>query len=88
MDSLYERLIGILHNRFPDVLVDGLEVIESTGRITGWIASTAFDELDDGERQDLLWGALEQDLSKQDLAHLGPIVALAPVETDFGLAHD
>jgi hypothetical protein len=87
MGPLHSKVLSSLRAQFPD-LVDGLETIESTGRVTGWVGSGRFDGLDDRERQSLLWSVLEKSLDQNELSRLGPIVALASVEMQLDVTLD
>ncbi len=87
MASLHEKVIGTLTKRFPD-LVDGLETVTSTGRVTGWVATAAFDDLDDRPRQDLLSEVLRDGLDHAELNNVGPIVALTPLEAEIDVTDD
>jgi hypothetical protein len=87
MGSLHEKVINALKIHFTDIL-DGLETIKSTGRVTGWVAAKAFDGLDDRDRQVLLWGVLEAALEPEELNDLGPIVTLSPVEAEIDVSGD
>ena len=87
MESLHEKVIGTLKVQFPDI-VDGLETVKSTGRVTGWVASNEFDDLDDRDRQNLLWGVLKEKLTDTELNDLGPIVTLTPAEMEIDVTKD
>lgn len=85
MGKIHEKVKGILEQSFDDLL-DCLE--ERGGRVSGYVASKAFDELDDAERQKRLWRALEQGLSPDELLHVGPIATLGTEESAFPFADD
>ena len=87
MGQLQEKVIRVLKKRFHDV-IDGLETVDSTDRVTGWVASSEFDTLDDPQRQDLVWKLLGQDLTPGELNKLGPIVTLTPAEAEIDLRLD
>jgi len=70
----------ILEQEFDDLL-DCLE--ERGGRVTGYVASIAFDKLDDKARQDRLWATLKKGLSADELLHVGPIATLGQQESAF-----
>ncbi len=88
MGQLHTKVISALKDRFADI-VDGLETVNSTDRVTGWIASRGFNGLEDSQRQDLLWELLEHSLTSEELSRVGPIVTLTPseVEIDVRLDH-
>lgn len=69
------QLVSALRKEFPD-LMDRLEVVRSTRRILGWVASDRFDMMDHGERQDLLWYHLHKEFGADALEHVGPIATL------------
>jgi hypothetical protein len=83
MDTLRERVVSALRRRFPDLVVDELEEIPETNRVTGVVASGVFAGVDDRTRQEQLWEVLKKDLQPEDLPHVGPIVALTPMEADI-----
>ena len=87
MGQLQEKVIRVLKKRFHDV-IDGLETVDSTDRVTGWVASSEFDTRDDPQRQDLVWKLLGQDLTPGELNKLGPIVTLTPAEAEIDLRLD
>jgi len=79
MASLHERVINALSPRLRE-LVDGLDDIEELDRVTGFVVSPDFIDVDDRERQERLWGILEGELSAEVLQCVGPIVAMTPAE--------
>lgn len=81
MAKLHKKVIRVLRQQFGEVR-DGLEQIESTGRVTGAVISSAFNGLDFDERQVRLWNALRAGLTPAEEADVGPIVALTPAESD------
>lgn len=88
MASLRKKVIDTLRRQFPDVVTEGLETIKSTGRVTGWIASDAFDDPDDRIRQKRLWKLLKKELTADELDHLGPIVTLNLVEAEIDMSRN
>ena len=87
MGALHGKVVGVLRQKCPD-LIDGLEIVKETGRVTGWIASGKFRALDDDVRQDRLWTWLEKGLSSDELENVGPIVTLTPAELDIDVSKD
>jgi len=81
MGNLHKKVIGILKAAYPDVL-DGLETAPATKRITGWIASSHFEDLGDRARQDKLWKLLKSKLTAVEIAAVGPIVAMTLNEAE------
>lgn len=87
MESLHERVIAALKTEFAG-LVDGLETVDSTGRVTGFVVGPDFDGIDDKPRQDRLWKALRNVLEDNELRRVGPIVTLTPAEADIDVSVD
>jgi len=81
MDKLRKKVIRVLRRRFGDV-TDALEQVESTGRVTGVVVSSAFNGLSDKERQVRLWQAIEDGMTPREQADVGPIAALTPAEAN------
>ena len=88
MGSLHKKVIKALKKRISEDVIDGLETIKSTRRVTGWVASSGFDRLDDQQRQTRLWRALKLELDPEELDRVGPIVALTPAETEIDVSRD
>lgn len=85
MAKLHKKVKSVLERSFEDLL-DCLE--EREGRVSGYIASSAFDRLDDAERQKRLWQVLEQGLTPDELLHVGPIATLGHQESAFPIDDD
>lgn len=85
MGELHKKVKEALEQGFPDLL-DCLE--ERGGRVSGYVASSAFDQLDDGERQKRLLEALEKTLTRADLLLVGPIATLGRSESAFPVSED
>jgi hypothetical protein len=81
MGKLHKKVIRVLRRRFGDVR-DALEEVQSTGRVTGVVIAGAFDGLDFDERQLRLSKALQDSLTPQEQADVGPIAVLTPAEAD------
>ena len=81
MAQLHKKVITLLRHRFVDV-VDALEDVPSTGRITGVIVSPSFEDLDYEERQEQLWSALDAGLTAEEARQVGPIAVLIPAEAN------
>ncbi len=88
MDELHQKVIDTVRKHLDPDVADGLESIASSGRVTGWIATTAFDGRGDRERQALLWELLERELTPAERSRVGPIVALTPAEAEFDVTMD
>ena len=80
MDELHEKVKKALEQTFAD-LQDYLE--EHGGRVSGYVVSSAFDELDDAARQKRLWEVLKKELAAEELLHVGPIATLGQQESAF-----
>ena len=87
MGSLHDKIIRALKNGFRD-LVDGLETVNSAGRVSGFVVSPDFENKDDGARQDRLWHVLDQHLDDETKRQVGPIVALTPAEAEIDISLD
>lgn len=87
MVPLHKKIMNVLEEEFPDVQ-DGLETVESTGRVTGCIISSAFTGQNDHSRQDRLWKVLASKLSEEEMSHIGPIVTLSPAEAEIDVSQD
>lgn len=79
MDELHQKIIDALRQGLGDV-VDALDDVEETERITGVVVSSAFNDMGYRRRQKRLWGVLEKSLTPEELEHVGPIAALTPAE--------
>jgi hypothetical protein len=71
----------VLRAHFKEVQ-DALDDVPETGRITGAIISPSFNRLGFSQRQKRLESALKNGLSRDEYAHVGPIVVLTPREAD------
>jgi len=80
MGKLHKKVTTVLQEAFVD-LIDGLE--EQGERISGYVASSVFDKLDDAARQKKLWNALETGLTEAELRNVGPIATLGQAESAF-----
>ena len=80
------QIVEKLRERFKDI-IDHLEDVESTGRVTGFIVSVEFDDLDHKQRQDMLWQVLEDNFLPQELTDVGPILTLTPTDAELKAAN-
>jgi hypothetical protein len=85
MADLRKKIISVLSKRFA-APVDALEEVKPTGRITGVLISASFKGLDHDVRQKRLTKILEEELTKDELAKVGPIALLTPAEAKVGAA--
>lgn len=88
MEKLQQKVIEKLRKHFAQHVEDGLETIPKSGRVTGWVAAEAFEELDHRERQKLLWDVLDRELTQEEQSNVGPIATLTPEEAKFDVSMD
>jgi Ni,Fe-hydrogenase maturation factor len=81
MGKLHRKVIRVLRKHFGPVR-DALEEVEENGGVTGIIISAAFNRMDFDERQRRLSKVLQESLTPQEEAIVGPIAALTPAEAD------
>lgn len=81
--ELQECVMAALRERFGEV-TDYLDWVPETQRVLGAVASPSFHRKSHKWRQDRLWETLEASLSPEQLEHLGPIAALAPIDVELG----
>ena len=77
------QIVTALRKQVPDI-ADHLEQIHGTGRVTGAVISSRFENLDHEKRQKLLWHALEKSFDAGELVNVGPIVTMAPIDAELG----
>jgi len=80
LNNLHKKIIRTLRQRWPDV-VDALDDVEGSHRVTGVVISKAFNGLSYEARQQRLWNLLKRSLTPDEVAEIGPIAALTPAET-------
>lgn len=85
MRPLIAKVEKVLRTSFASFR-SGLEPAERADRVLGFIVSTDFVGLDHGKRQAHLKRVLEQGLSQDELARIGPIITMTPAEADIGEA--
>ena len=83
MGKLHKKVIRVLKQSFSDV-IDALDEVPETNRITGVVISSVFEGLSHKKRQTRLWRALEAGLTKDEQEDVGPIAALTPAEAMIG----
>lgn len=88
MGSLHEEVISILRANLKELGSDGLEEIPDRGRVTGFIVSRDFCDMDDKARQDMLWRLLEKNMKPDALQRIGAIVLLTPAEAEIDVSAD
>jgi len=79
MAKLRKKVIQTLRQRWPDV-VDALDDVEGSHRVTGVVISKAFNGLSHETRQQRLWNVLKKTLTQDELSDIGPIATLTPAE--------
>jgi hypothetical protein len=72
-------MIGALRRQWPDV-VDALDEVRGSQRVTGVIISREFEKLGHDARQRKLWRILNKALTSDELSQVGPIATLSPAE--------
>ena len=83
MATLLTKLNKLLSAKLP-AFQSGLDYAEGSERVIGFVVSTAFSSTDHRTRQKKLRSILEQELSDEDMARIGPIVTMNPAEADVG----
>jgi len=76
--ELHEKVLTAL--RPLGQVIDALDDVPETGRVTGVIISPAFEGLDHRERQHRVWAALNLMLTADEADRVGPIATLTPAE--------
>jgi len=79
--KLHKKIISVLRQRWPDV-VDALDDVQGTHRVTGVIITKAFNGLSHEVRQQRLWKLLNKSLTADDAENVGPIATLTPAEAN------
>ena len=80
MEDFKEKVGEIINAEFGENAAD-LEVLES-GRVSGFVVSVRFDDKSDKERQDMLWEALREKLSQEELLNVSFLITLTPDEEE------
>lgn len=78
MAKVHQKLIRTLRTKFKDV-EDHLEDLPG-GRVSGILVSSAFEQLDHGDRQKKVWTILKRSLSTKEFQLVGAIALLTPAE--------
>jgi hypothetical protein len=86
--QLIEKLASLLEARLAD-FQSGLLSGYKNARVTGYVVSSDFTPLDFSDRQALLERLLREmldqgQLADDELAQIGPIIAMTPAEADLG----
>ncbi|MCK4343347.1 MAG: hypothetical protein KAY37_16655 [Phycisphaerae bacterium] len=81
MVKLLKKVENVLNAKLSEFR-NGLEE-ETSGRILGFIVSSAFTGRTHEERQARLAKILKKELNSADLAKIGPIVTMTPEEADY-----
>src|SRR5262245_31555928 len=79
MAALKQKVIAVLRSTFRE-LEAYLDGPSRTSRLIGIVVSPDFRYVEDEERQNRLWSALEMGLSPTEVRQLGPIATLTPAE--------
>jgi len=82
MDQIAQKLILLFTLRFPG---SGIELEETVPgiKIGGALISPQFVGMEQIDRQRLLWNALREDLSTEELSHLGTFLTFNPYEVEI-----
>ena len=83
MAGLVTKLNRVLKANL-DHYQSGLDHIEHSDRVTGFIVSSEFRTLDHRARQKLLATILKRELNDAERTRIGPIVTMTPDEADIG----
>jgi hypothetical protein len=81
-DDLLRKVNSVLSRKLKD-FESGLEHNPISGRILGVAISSDFEDIDHGERQQILKRALTDELSAGELRRVGPIVTMTPNEASL-----
>jgi acid stress-induced BolA-like protein IbaG/YrbA len=81
MDQIAEKLNLLFTLRFPG---SGVEIEETVPglKIGGALISPKFVGMEQIDRQRLLWSVLKENLSKEELSHLGTFLTFNPYEVE------
>ena len=81
MDKIAQKLNLLFTLRFPG---SGIEIEETVPgiKIGGALIAPQFVGMEQIERQRLLWGALRESLSSEELSHLGTFLTFNPYEVE------
>lgn len=82
MDKIAQKLTLLFTLRFPG---SGIELEETVpgARIGGAIIAPQFVGMEQIERQQLLWTSLREELSAEELSHLGTFLTFNPYEVEI-----
>ena len=82
MDKIAQKLTLLFTLRFPG---SGIELEETVPgiKIGGALISPQFVGMEQIDRQRLLWNALREDLSTEELSHLGTFLTFNPYEVEI-----
>jgi hypothetical protein len=79
LNPLKRKLETLLASRLRDFRSD-IQRAELADRILGFIVSSDFDDLEYPERQKLFGEIIESELTREEIAFLGPIILYTPAE--------
>lgn len=82
MDKIAQKLTLLFTLRFPGSGVELEETVPGI-KIGGALVSPQFVGIEQIERQRLLWDALRQELSQEELSHLGTFLTFNPYEVEI-----
>jgi|GEM_PF-1844146 len=81
MDKIAQKLKLLFTLRFPGSGIEIEETVPGT-KIGGALIAPQFVGVEQIERQRLLWGALRESLSSEELSHLGTFLTFNPYEVE------
>ncbi|RIK81206.1 hypothetical protein DCC62_02695 [candidate division KSB1 bacterium] len=80
----WERLVRqvrtVLYDEFPDAKTLKLDVDHEGQHVSGFIVAQDFEGMEDADRQDRVWDALEKGLSVDEQSRILSVIALTPTE--------
>lgn len=79
-DRLVRQVRTVLYDEFPDAKTLKLEVDPEGQHVTGFIVAQDFEGMEDADRQDRVWDALEKGLSVDEQSRILSVIALTPTE--------
>jgi len=82
MDKIAQRLNLLFTLRFPGSGVELEETVPGI-KVGGALVSPQFVGMEQIDRQRLLWDVLREDLSAEELSHLGTFLTFNPYEVEI-----
>jgi len=79
-DRLVRHVRTVLYDEFPDAQTLKLEIDREGHKVSGYFVSQDFEGMEDADRQDRVWDALEKGLSVEEQSRILSVIALTPTE--------